>query len=154
MATSIVRFESSMRIDRPIDEVFERLADLPGYARWMHHDGLFRSCSLTSDGQVQQGTTYSDVTRMGTFAGEVTEYVAPTRLAFRETLRWSGRPMSEARPAYRLERDGSATVIHHVAIGELYGWMRVMKPGAAWMAKRERSRTLRSLERSFQFDGG
>jgi len=152
MATSIVRFESRTVIDRPIDEVFERLADLQGYTRWMHHDGLFRSCSLTSEGPIQQGATYSDLTRMGTFAGEVTEYVAPTRLAFRETLRWFRRPMSVAMPAYTLESDGSSTVVHHVAIGELYSWMRIMKPGAALMARWERSRTRRSLERSWQSD--
>ena len=43
-----------------------------------------------------------------------------------------------------------ATVVHHVAIGELYGWMRFMKPAAAWMANRERSRTLNSLKRSLE----
>jgi len=149
MATSTVRFESRTRIDRPIEDVFERLADLPGYPRWMHHDGLFRTCRLTSEGPVREGSTYDDVTRMGTFVGEVTEYAAPTRLAFRETLRWFGRPVSEARPEYTLERDGAATVVHHVAVGELYGGMRLMKPGAAWMARRERSHTLRSLERSW-----
>ena len=150
MATSIVRFESSTRIDRPIDEVFARLADLPAYTAWMHRDGLFRRCSLTSDGPVQRGTTYEDATRMGTFEGEVTAYEAPTRLAFRETLRWFGRPVSEARPEYTLESDGNGTLVHHVAVGELYGLMRLMKPGAAWMAERERTRTLRSVERSWE----
>jgi uncharacterized protein YndB with AHSA1/START domain len=150
VSTSIVRFESRTRIDRPIEEVFGRLADLPAYTRWMHHDGLFRGCILTSEGPVRQGTTYDDATRMGTFEGEVTEHATPTRIAFRETLRWFGAPVSAALPEYTLERDGSATVIHHVAVGELYGWMRLMKPGAAWMAKRERSRTLRSLERSWE----
>jgi uncharacterized protein YndB with AHSA1/START domain len=149
VATSIVRFESRTRVERPIDEVFERLSDLPAYTRWMHRDGLFRRCSLISDGPIQQGTTYADATRMGTFEGEVTAYVAPTRLAFRETLRWFGRPVSEARPEYTLESDGDATLVHHVAVGELYGWMRLMKPAAAWMADRERSRTLRSVERSW-----
>ena len=149
MATSVVRFESSTVVAHPIDEVFERLADVPGYTRWMHRDGLFRRCTLTSGGPVRLGTTYADATRMGTFDGEVVEYVAPTRLAFRETLRWFGSPVSEARPEYTLESDGTSTVIHHVAVGELYGWMRLTKPGAAWMASRERSRTLRSLSRSW-----
>jgi hypothetical protein len=51
-----------------------------------------------------------------------------------------------------LEEDESATVVHHVAVGELYGWMRFMKPAAAWMANRERSRTLNSLKRSLESD--
>ena len=150
VAENIVRFESRTVIQRPISEVFERLADLPGYRGWMHRTGLFRGCRLTSELPVRRGTTYVDSTRMGTFDGEVTEFVSPTRIAFRETLRWFGSPMTQARPEYSLEGDESATVVHHVAVGELYGWMRFMKPAAAWMANRERSRTLNSLKRSLE----
>lgn len=150
MAPSIVRFESSTRVEQPVDQVFDRLADLPGYGGWMHHDGLFRRCTATSAPPVHQGTTYRDSTRMGTFDGEVTAYDAPSRIAFRETLRWFGSPLSEARPEYVLEPDGDATVVHHVAVGELYGPMRLMKPVAGWMANRERSHTLRSLARSWE----
>ncbi len=149
-AESIVRFESRTVIQGPISEVFERLANLPGYGGWMHRTGLFRGCSLTSEPPVRRGTTYIDSTRMGTFDGEVTEFVPPTRIAFRETLRWFGSPMTQARPEYSLETDEAATVVHHVAVGELYGWMRFMKPAAAWMANRERSRTLNSLKRALE----
>jgi hypothetical protein len=89
---------------------------------------------------------------MGTFEGEVTEFVEPTRIAFQETLRWFGSPMTRARPEYALEGDENTTVIHHVAVGELYGWMRIIKPAAAWMANLERSRTLTSLKRSLESD--
>ena len=150
MAASIVRFESTVVIHRPVGEVFEHLADLPGYARWMHRTGMFRHCRLTSEAPVGQGTTYADATRMGTFEGEVVEFEAPTRLAFRETLRWFGSPMSQARPEYTLEGDGDTTTVHHVAVGELYGPMRFMKPGAALMASLERSRTLTSLQRALE----
>jgi uncharacterized protein YndB with AHSA1/START domain len=149
MARSIVRFESSTRVEQPVGAVFDLLADLPRYADWMHHDGLFRRCTPTSEPPVHQGTTYRDSTRMGTFEGEVTVYEAPTRLAFHETLRWFGSPMSEARPEYLLEPDGEATIVHHVAVGELHGPMRLMKPVAGRMARRERSRTLRSLEQAW-----
>ena len=150
MAESTVRFESRTVIRRPIGEVFERLADVPGYGRWMHRTGLFLRCGLTSERPVRQGTTYVDATRMGTFEGEVTEFAPPTRIAFRETLHWFGSPMTQARPEYVLEEDGDATVVHHVAVGELYGWMRFMKPGAAMLANLERTRTLNSLKRSLE----
>ena len=146
MAESVVRFESRAVIQRPVSEVFERLADLPGYRGWMHRTGLFRGCSLTSEAPIRQGTTYVDSTRMGRFDGEVIEFVPPTRIAFRETLRWFGSPMSQARPEYTLEGDETQTIVHHVAVGELYGWMRFMTPAAAWMANRERSSTLASLK--------
>ena len=152
MAASIVRFESHRVVRRPIGEVFERLADLQGYGRWMHRTGLFRRCGVTSEVPVRAGTTYVDSTRMGSFDGEVTEFVAPTRIAFRETLSWFGSPITQARPEYSLEGDETATTVHHVAVGELYGWMRLMKPGAALLANLERTRTLRSLKRSLESD--
>ena len=152
VAESIVRFESQAVVRRPITEVFERLADLPAYGGWMHRAGLFRACRLTSELPIRQGTTYVDSTRMGRFDGEVIEFVPPTRIAFAETLHWFGTSMTQARPEYTLEGDESRTLVHHVAVGELYGWMRFMKPAAAWMANRERSSTLDSLKRSLESD--
>ena len=150
MASSTIRFESRTVIRRPVEVVFERLADVPDYGRWMHRTGLFRRCGLTSASPVRQGTTYFDATRVGTFEGDVTEFLPPSRIAFRETLRWFGSGMTQARPEYFLEGDEDATVVHHVAVGELFGWMRVMKPAAALMAKVERTRTLSSLKRSLE----
>ena len=43
-------------------------------------------------------------------------------------------------------------MVHHVAVGELYGWMRFMKPAAALLASLERTRTLNSLKRSLESD--
>ena len=82
-----------------MSEVFERLADLPRYGEWMHRTGLFRACSLTSEVPIREGSTYVDSTRMGRFDGQVIEFVPPTRIAFKETLRWFGSPMTQARPS-------------------------------------------------------
>jgi uncharacterized protein YndB with AHSA1/START domain len=150
VAGSTVRFESRTVIERPVAAVFERLADLPGYRGWMHRTGLFRRSGLTSDAPVGVGSTYFDSTWMGTFEGEVTEFMPPSRLAFRETLHWFGSGVSQARPEYFLDEQADATVVHHVAVGELFGWMRFMKPAAALMARVERTRTLQSLKRSLE----
>jgi uncharacterized protein YndB with AHSA1/START domain len=149
-ASSTVRYESRTTIDRPISDVFERLADLAGYRQWMRRTGLFRKARQTSDGPLAVGTAYLDATRMGTFRGEVTDYAPPTRIAFRETLRWFGSDLMEARPEYTLEADGNKTLVHHVAEGELFGIMRLMKPAAAFMARSERARTVESLRRSLE----
>ena len=45
-----VRFEAHTTIDRPIGDVFARLADIDGYRTWMHRSGLFRRSGQTSDG--------------------------------------------------------------------------------------------------------
>ena len=153
-ASTTVRYETRTTIDRPISDVFARLADLDGYRTWMRRTGLFRRSGQTSDGPLGLGTAYFDATRMGTFRGEVTDYEPPARIGFRETLRWFGSDLMEARPEYILEADRDKTIVHHVAEGELFGMMRLMKPVAALLARSERARTVESLRRSLESDLG
>jgi uncharacterized protein YndB with AHSA1/START domain len=148
--STTVRYETRAMIDRPMSDVFAHLADLDGYRTWMHRTGLFRRSGLTSDGPLGPRTAYFDATRMGTFRGEVTTYEPSARIGFRETLRWFGADLMEARPEYVLEADGDKTIVHHVAEGELFGVMRLMKPVAALMARSERTRTVESLRRSLE----
>jgi uncharacterized protein YndB with AHSA1/START domain len=149
-ATTTVRYETRTTIDRPISDVFALLADLDGYKTWMPRTGLFRRSGQTSDGPLGPGTTYFDATRMGTFRGEVTDYEPSARIGFRETLTWFGSRLMEARPSYALEADRDTTIVHHVAEGELFGVMRLMKPIAARLARSERTRTVESLKRSLE----
>jgi uncharacterized protein YndB with AHSA1/START domain len=145
-----VRYETSTTIDRPIGEVFARIADLDGYRTWMHRTGLFRRSGQAADGPRGLGTAYFDATRMGTFRGQIADYQPPSRIGFRETLRWFGSDMMEARPEYRLEADRDGTIVHHTAVGELFGLMRLLKPVAAVLARSERARTVKSLRRSLE----
>ena len=149
-STTTVRYETRTTIDRPIGDVFARLADVDGYRTWMHRTGLFRRSGQTSDGPLGLGTAYVDATRMGTFGGQITDYQPPSRIGFRETLRWFGSDLMEARPEYLLEADRDRTIVHHVAEGELFGLMRLMKPVAALLARSERTRTVKSLRRSLE----
>jgi uncharacterized protein YndB with AHSA1/START domain len=149
-AGTTVRYETRTTIDRPIGDVFARLADLNDYRTWMRRTGLFRRCGQTSDGPLGLGTAYFDATRMGTFHGEVMAFEPPTRIGFRETLRWFGSELMEARPEYVLESEQDTTIVHHVAEGELFGVMRLMKPVAALMARSERARTVESMRRSLE----
>ena len=149
-ASTTVRYETRTTIDRPISEVFARLADLGGYRTWMRRTGLFRRSGPTSDSPIGQGAAYFDATRMRTFRGEVTDYGPPERIGFRETLRWFGSDLMEARPRYTLDADRDNTIVNHVAEGELFGIMRLMKPVAALLASSERARTVESLKRSLE----
>jgi uncharacterized protein YndB with AHSA1/START domain len=148
--STTVRYEARTTIDRPIDGVFARLADLDGYRTWMHRTGLFRRSVQISDGPRGAGTAYVDATRMGTFRGQITDYQPPSRIGFRETLQWFGSDLMEAKPEYLLEADRDRTIVHHIAEGELFGLMRLMKPVAALLARSERTRTIKSLRRSLE----
>jgi uncharacterized protein YndB with AHSA1/START domain len=147
-ASTTVQFETTATIDRPVSDVFGRLADLDGYRTWMRRMGLFRRSGQTSAGPVGLGTAYYDATWMGTFRGQVTEYEPERRISFTETLRWFGFALMEARPSFSLEADGDQTILRHIAVGELFGVMRLMKPVAALLARSERARTVESLRRS------
>ena len=146
----MVRVELDMSIARPIDDVFGRLTDLSDYSRWMPTLAVFIRSGQTSEGPVGVGTTYYDKGWMGTFRGEIAEFQAPTRIAFKEKLQWLGVTVMEARPEYELVSTQTGTEVHHTAEARLYGIFNVMKPVVAWMARAERGRTVRALKDSLE----
>ncbi len=148
--SSKTTFESTITIDRLIDDVFARLTNLESYGAWMPHTGLFGSCRQTSDGPVGKGTTFIDSSRMGRFRGEVTDFERPSRVTFGEAMRVFGWEAMRARAGYSLRSNGTRTVIHHVAESEMFGVMRFMKPFAVRLSKSERNRVLTSLKCSLE----
>jgi hypothetical protein len=112
--------------------------------------GIFLRCAQTSEGPVGEGSTYYDKGLMGTFRGEIVEFRAPTRVAFRETLRWLGVKVMEARPAYEMVRTQTGTEVRHTAEGQLFGIFGLMKPVVARVARGERKRTAQALKGSLE----
>ena len=146
----MIRVELDTVIARPIDDVFRRLTNLSEYARWMPKLGVFIRSSQTSEGPVGVGTTYYDRGWMGTFVGEIVEFHVPTRVAFKEKLRWLGVTVMEARPEYELISTQTGTEVHHAAVGRLFGIFNAMQPVVAWMARGERKRTVHALKDSLE----
>ena len=146
----MMRVEMNTVVARPIEDVFGRLTDLSDYSRWMPKLGIFLRCAQTSEGPVGEGTTYYDRGLMGTFRGEIVEYRAPTRVAFRESLRWLGVNVMEARPAYELVPTQTGTEVRHTAEGQLFGIFSLMEPVVARVARGERKRTLQALKGSLE----
>ena len=146
----MIRVEIATVIDRPIDEVFARLTDLSSYSRWMPKLDLFIRSDQISPGPMGVGTTYFDKVWMGTYRGEVVEFSAPTRVAFREILRWMGVRVAEARATYQLHETPAGTEVHHVGEGQFFGAFRVMTPLGAWIAGGERKRTIGALKESLE----
>jgi uncharacterized protein YndB with AHSA1/START domain len=142
----MMRVELNTHVARPVEDVFGRLTNLSDYSRWMPNG----RCDQTSEGPVGKGTTYYDRSRMGTFRGEIVEFHAPTRVAFRESLRWLGVNVMEARPAYELVRTQTGTEVRHTAEGQLFGIFGLMEPVVARVARGERKRTLEALKGSLE----
>jgi uncharacterized protein YndB with AHSA1/START domain len=146
----MIRVELNTAVARPIEDVFGRLTDLSDYSRWMPKLGMFVRSAQTSEDPVSIGTSYYDRTRMGTFRGEIVEFDAPTKVAFRESLRWLGVKVMEARPAYELVPTQTGTEVRHTAEGQLFGIFRLMEPVIARVARGERKRTVEALKASLE----
>jgi uncharacterized protein YndB with AHSA1/START domain len=145
-----VRVEEDILIERPIEEVFARVADISHYSDWMSHRGVFKESRQCADGPVGEGTPFIDRGRMGTFRGDVVEFVEPSHVVFKEQLRWFGAPVVEARAHYDLESTPEGTIVHHVAESTLFGAFRLMKPMVSLIGRGERHRTVESLKRSLE----
>ena len=146
----MMRVELNTVVARPIEDVFARLTDFSDYSRWMPKLGIFLRCDQTSEGSVGEGTTYYDRGLMGTFRGEIVEFRAPTRVAFRESLRWLGVEVMEARPSYELIPTRTGTEVRHRAEGRLFGVFGLMEPVVARVARGERRRTVQALKASLE----
>jgi uncharacterized protein YndB with AHSA1/START domain len=145
------RVEVVETIDRPIEDVFERLVDLSRYPEWMSKEGLFVSCAQESEGPIDVGTVYSDKTRLGTVKGEVSAFRRPDHVVFHYTARLLGRRVMEGWPGYSLQREGDRrTRVRHVAEGHLHGPFRLLQPLVRRLAYRERHRTVEALKRSLE----
>jgi uncharacterized protein YndB with AHSA1/START domain len=146
----MIRVEVEKMIDRPIEDVFDRLVNIDGYPRWLPPSQVFLSCRQTSEGSVDVGTTFVDKTRIGTYRGEVTDFQRPIRVNFRMKLDWLGMSVMESRPRYRLEAVDGRTQVHHIAVGQLYGPFKLLRPYVAIRAENERERTLAALKQSLE----
>ena len=113
--------------------------------------GLFKSCTKDSAGPAGAGTAYSDVTRLGTFRGEISRFDRPNTVVFHYTSRLFGVPVMDGWPGYTLERAGEGTTrVRHRAQGHLHGPFRLLQPLVRMMARRERQRTVDALKASLE----
>ena len=144
----MIRFTLKRLIDRPIEEVFEQLADIDGYRDWMSREGLFRDSGKMSEGPTEEGTSFYDQARFGRLRGVVTELDSPNRIAFRQVLRRDDKPVFESRPSYTLKAVGNGTSVRQTAEGELRGMYKLLEPVIYPIARSERKRVLDSLESS------
>ena len=147
---STITVEMNEVIACPVGQAFVRATDLDHYEDWMPRSGVFRSSRQTSAGPMAAGTTFIDRGRMGTFAGDVVEFAPPSRVVYRERLRWLGRPVLEARIRYEFRATPGGTAVHHVAESELRGFFRIMRPMVKMIGPGERKRTLGGLKRALE----
>jgi uncharacterized protein YndB with AHSA1/START domain len=76
-----------IEIQVPPEAVFDLIADLAHYDRWLPGSNLYKSTMSISDDPVRKGTTYTDSGTSSKMKGEVSEFDPPKRLTFTQTSR-------------------------------------------------------------------
>src|SRR5256885_9975313 len=84
MSTSHPRFTA--RIEGSPEAIFDLMADMPNYGRWLPGSDAFGGTTQVSPYPVRLGTTYLDAGPAGQRPGAVTGYDRPRAIAFHHTM--------------------------------------------------------------------
>ncbi len=84
MSTSHPRFEA--RIEGSPETIFDLIADMPNYGRWLKGSEAFGGTTEVSPYPVRMGTTYLDAGPAGQRPGIVTGFDRPRFIAFHHTM--------------------------------------------------------------------
>ncbi|HUJ95862.1 MAG TPA: SRPBCC family protein [Terriglobales bacterium] len=132
--------------------IFDLIADMPNYGRWLSGSEAFGATSRVTPYPVRLGTTYLDAGPAGQRPGSVTEYDPPRHIAFHHTmaLRWGPlRADIEVRIRYTLQpADGATRVLRALDMTiQMPGMMKLAEPLVIWGFRRENVRILAELKR-------
>ncbi len=92
MSTSHPRFTA--RIEGSPETIFDLVADMPNYGRWLPGSDAFGGTTGVSPYPVRLGTTYLDAGPLGKRPGSVTGYDRPKSIAFHHTMLLKRGPLT------------------------------------------------------------
>lgn len=136
--------------------IFDLVADMPNYGRWLPGSQAFGGTTQVSPYPVRLGTTYLDAGPAGERPGSVTEYDPPKHIAFHHTMALKLGPLignSDINIRYTLEPAGRSTRV----IRDLTMAMDVpilLKPLVVYAFNKENVRILAELKRYVQARNG
>lgn len=139
-------------IDGSPEAVFDLIADLPNYGRWLPGSEAFGGTTQVSPYPVRLGTTYLDRGTAGQRPGSVTEYRPPESIAFHHTMLLKKGPLTaniDVNIRYTIEPVDSATyVIRELdPTIQIPGLLKVAEPLVMWEFRKENVRILAELKR-------
>jgi uncharacterized protein YndB with AHSA1/START domain len=136
--------------------IFDLVADMPKYGRWLPGSQAFGGTTQVSPYPVRLGTTYLDAGPAGERPGSVTEYDPPKHIAFHHTMVLKLGPItgnSDINIRYTLEPAGKATrVIRDLAM--TLDVPILLKPLVVYAFRKENVRILAQLKRYVEAHGG
>jgi hypothetical protein len=133
--------EMAFAVSRPIEEVFDYLADIRNEPAW--NPRALRLAKTTS-GPIGRGTTFrGEYTGIGSLDTELVEYERPRRLAFRS----HGQRM-EIAGAFELSAGDAGTTVALTADLQPRGLFRLAAPLMAPMIRRQNAAAAERLRRA------
>ncbi len=157
MSTSHSRFTA--RIDGSPEVIFDLLADMPNYGRWLPGSDAFGATRDVSPYPVRLGTTYLDGGPAGERPGSVTVFDPPKSIAFHQTMLIKRGPLTanvDVNIRCTLEPIGGATnLVRDLELRiDIPGVLRVAEPLVASAFKKENARLLAVLKRYIEAHPG
>lgn len=82
------------QIAGPAQTIFNLIADMPNYGRWLPGSDAFGATTQVAPYPVRLGTTYLDAGSLGQRPGSVIEYHPPQRIGFHHTMLLKKGPLT------------------------------------------------------------
>src|SRR5262249_22779853 len=147
---SEARLRFTCQIAGPPEVVFDLIADLPNYGRWLPDSSAFGGTVDVTPYPVRLGTNYLEAGPIKK-PGKGTEVDRPRRIAFQHTV-MIRRPITtdvEARIRYTLEptQAGTAVLRELDLTIDLRGPLKLLRPALLWGFRKENLRTLGCLKK-------
>jgi carbon monoxide dehydrogenase subunit G len=140
------------RIEGSPETIFDLIADMPNYGRWLPGSDAFGGTTEVSPYPVRLGTTYLDAGPAGERPGSVTGFDRPTSIAFHHTMLIKRGPLIanvDVHIRCTLEPDAGATTVTRVLdlTVAIPGPLRLAEPLVASAFRKENARILAELKR-------
>jgi hypothetical protein len=140
------------RIEGSRETIFDLIADMPNYGRWLPGSDAFGGTTEVSPYPVRLGTTYLDAGPLGQRPGSVTGYDRPKHIAFHHTMLLKRGPLTaniDVHIRYTLEAvEGGTSVIRALDLTiQIPGLLKLAEPLVAFAFRKENVRILAALKR-------
>jgi uncharacterized protein YndB with AHSA1/START domain len=136
-------------IHSPPETVFNLIADLPNYGKWLSTSELFKDVMEISDNPIKLGTTYVDKGQFSTLTGTVTEFDPPRSITFSQGMPFrsvflTGHLTIDIR--YSLEPRNGGTHVTRIVTLKMSGLVWLAQPLLIRSIQRESERILDKMK--------
>jgi len=142
--------EIKTEVNKPVEDVFQLVADIPNYAKWVSQiSPIFIDTKISPAGPVKVGTTFEDKLKIGKNVGKVVEYKPHERIVFEQKL-YPESHFAEMRIEYYFEPiNGSTRLINRFDVTPI-DFFAPMKTVLTEFCREERQRTCEAIKNTLE----